>query len=67
MAECGLCGTAAVISPIGWLSYKGEDYQVADGKVGDYAQKLYDNLYGMQTGKVEDYMGWTCPLNIKVD
>ena len=67
LKEIFASGTAAVISPIGWLSYKGEDYQVADGKVGDYAQKLYDNLYGMQTGKVEDYMGWTCPLNIKVD
>ena len=67
LKEIFASGTAAVISPIGCLHYKGEDYQVADGKVGAYAQKLYDNLYGMQTGKVEDYMGWTYPLNVKVD
>ena len=35
---------------------------VADGKVGPVAQKLYDNLYGMQTGSVEDVMGWTYKL-----
>lgn len=67
LKEIFASGTAAVISPIGCLHYKGEDYQVADGKVGAYAQKLYDNLYGMQTGKVEDFMGWTYPLNVKVD
>ena len=54
--------TAAVISPIGWLNHNGVDMQVADGKVGPVAQKLYDNLYGMQTGTVEDTMGWTYPL-----
>ena len=31
-------------------------------KVGETAQKLYDNLYGIQTGVVEDDMGWTFPL-----
>ena len=37
---------------------------VADGKVGPIAQKLYDNLYGMQTGTVKDDMGWTVPLGL---
>ena len=58
LKEIFASGTAAVISPIGWLNIKGEDYQVADGKVGPVAQKLYDNIYGMQTGVVEDDMGW---------
>ena len=62
LKEIFASGTAAVISPIGWLNVKGEDYQVADGKVGPVAQKLYDNLYGMQTGVVEDDMGWTYHL-----
>ncbi len=62
LQEIFASGTAAVISPIGWLNYKGEDYEVADTRVGPIAQKLYDNLYGMQTGKVEDDMGWTYPL-----
>ena len=59
LEEIFASGTAAVISPIGWLNYNGEDVQVADGKVGPVAQKLYDTLYGMQTGTVEDFMGWT--------
>jgi len=62
LKEIFASGTAAVISPIGWLNINGEDVQVADGKVGPVAQKLYDNLYGMQTGVVEDDMGWTYPL-----
>jgi len=64
LKEIFASGTAAVISPIGWLNVKGEDYQVADGEVGPVAQRLYDNLYGIQTGVVEDDMGWTYPLNI---
>lgn len=66
LKEIFASGTAAVISPIGCLNYNGVDYQVADGKVGPVAQKLYDNLYGIQTGIVEDYMGWTYPLDVRV-
>ena len=62
LQEIFASGTAAVISPIGWLNYKGTDVQVADGKVGPVAQKLYDTLYGMQTGTVADDMGWTVKL-----
>ena len=62
LQEVFASGTAAVISPIGWLCVKGEDVPVGDTKVGPVAQKLYDNLYGMQTGTVEDYMGWIYKL-----
>ena len=58
-------GTAAVISPIGELFDQGKTYVVNEGKIGAIAQRLYDNLYGIQTGKVEDYMGWTLPLGFK--
>ena len=54
LSPCGICQER--------LRYWGEDVQVADGKVGPVAQKLYDNLYGMQCGAVEDFMGWTYPL-----
>lgn len=64
LEEIFASGTAAVISPIGCLNFNGEDYTVADGEVGPLAQKLYDNLYGMQTGTVEDDMGWTVPLGL---
>ncbi len=62
LQEIFASGTAAVISPIGWLNHSGEDIQVADGKVGPIAQKLYDALYGMQTGTREDDMGWIYKL-----
>lgn len=64
LQEIFASGTAAVISPIGWLCFNGEDMDVGDTKVGPIAQKLYDTLYGMQTGTVEDDMGWIYPLNI---
>jgi len=65
LKEIFASGTAAVISPIGTLNFKGKEIPVADGKVGETAQKLYDTLYGIQTGKVEDFMGWTYPLGLK--
>ena len=66
LKEIFASGTAAVISPIGCLNVKGVDYQVADGEAGEVANRLYNDLYGIQTGKVEDYMGWTYPLDITV-
>ncbi len=52
-------GTAAVITPVGHLSYKGELCQVGDGGVGSLTQKLYDTLTGIQYGKLADPFGWT--------
>lgn len=55
-------GTAAVISPIGELYDEGINYIVNNNEIGPIAQRLYNELYGMQTGKVEDYMKWTYPI-----
>ncbi|MEI8355438.1 MAG: branched-chain amino acid aminotransferase [Deltaproteobacteria bacterium] len=51
-------GTAAVITPVGLLGYKGEKLTVGDGGVGKLTQKLYDTLTGIQYGKLEDSYGW---------
>ena len=51
-------GTAAVVSPIGHLSYKGDVYEVSNNEIGALTQKLYDELTGIQWGKVEDKFGW---------
>ncbi|HEX8960692.1 MAG TPA: branched-chain amino acid aminotransferase [Geobacteraceae bacterium] len=51
-------GTAAVITPVGHLSYKGELCRVGDGGVGSLTQKLYDTLTGIQYGKLADNFGW---------
>jgi len=52
-------GTAAVISPVGELRYKGESMVINGGGIGPVAQEMYDTIYGIQTGKVADEMGWT--------
>jgi branched-chain amino acid aminotransferase len=58
MTEAFGTGTAAVISPVGSIHYKGVGYQVADGKTGPLSRKLYDQLLGMQYGEIEDTFGW---------
>ena len=62
LEEVFATGTAAVISPVGELNWNGRDLIINDGKIGELSQKLYDELYGIQTGTVEDDMGWTYPL-----
>ena len=52
-------GTAAVVSPIGQLSYGEETFSVTGGEIGPVAQKLYDTLTGIQWGRVEDPYGWS--------
>ena len=58
LKEAWATGTACVISPIGCLRYQGEDILINGGNVGEVSQKLYDTIYGMQTGVVADDMGW---------
>lgn len=51
-------GTAAVISPVGELCYKGEEVVINNFKTGDLTQKLYDTLTGIQWGKLPDKFNW---------
>ncbi len=51
-------GTAAVVSPIGELSYKGEKYEINNFKIGETTQMLYDTLTSIQWGKAEDKFNW---------
>jgi len=55
-------GTAAVVSPVKELNMKGESVYINDGKIGPLTQKLYDNLTGIQWGKIEDTKGWITPV-----
>jgi len=52
-------GTAAVIAPIGELSYKNEQVQINNFETGELTQKIYDELTGIQWGKIKDSYGWT--------
>ena len=52
-------GTAAVVSPVGTLGYKGEDVLINGGQTGEVTQKLYDAIVGIQYGRTNDAHGWT--------
>lgn len=58
--ECGLCGTAAVISPVGKIVDHGKEIVMANGntQMGPVIQKLYDTLTGIQMGRIEAPEGW---------
>ena len=55
-------GTAAVISPVGELCFKGEKQKVGDGGIGRITQQLYDTLTGIQLGREPDPFGWVLKL-----
>lgn len=60
MAECGLCGTAAVISPVGKIVDHGREICMPSGmsEMGPVTKKLYDALTGIQMGRIEAPAGW---------
>ena len=60
MAECGLCGTAAVISPVGKVVDHGREICFASGmeEMGPITKKLYETLTGIQMGRIEAPEGW---------
>lgn len=59
-AECGLCGTAAVISPVGKIVDHGKEICFPSGmeQMGAVTKKLYDTLTGIQMGHLEAPEGW---------
>ena len=59
-AECGLCGTAAVISPVGKIVDHGKEICLPSGmeEMGPITKKLYDTLTGIQMGRLEAPEGW---------
>lgn len=59
-AECGLCGTAAVISPVGKIVDHGKEICLPSGmdEMGPITKKMYDTLTGIQMGRIEAPEGW---------
>ena len=64
--ECGLCGTAAVISPVGQINDHGKVFEFASGmeEMGPVLKKLYDTLTGIQMGRLEAPEDWICEINV---
>jgi len=64
-AECGLCGTAAVISPVGKIVDHGREIALPAGmtEMGKVTKKLYDTLTGIQMGRIPAPEGWIVEIN----
>jgi branched-chain amino acid aminotransferase len=59
LSEMWGTGTAAVVSPVGTLGYKGEDVTINHGETGEVTRRLYDSIVGIQYGRTNDPHGWT--------
>lgn len=59
-AECGLCGTAAVVSPVGKIYDHGNEivFPDSENEMGPVTKKIYDTLTGIQMGRIEAPEGW---------
>jgi len=62
LEECFASGTAAVISPVGSLTYRDKTVKINGGEAGRLSQKLYDTITGIQYGSLPDPHGWTVPV-----
>lgn len=56
-------GTAAIISPVSELVFQGQSLIINQGRVGEWTQRLFETLTGIQYGKMEDPFGWTTPVS----
>ena len=65
-AECGLCGTAAVISPVGKIVDHGKEICFPSGmeEMGEITKKLYETLTGIQMGRIEAPEGWVHEIKL---
>ena len=64
-AECALCGTAAVLSPVGKIVNNEQEILLPSGmsEMGEITKRLYDTLLGIQLGKLDAPSGWIQKIN----
>jgi branched-chain amino acid aminotransferase len=58
LKEAFASGTAAVVSPVGWIYYRDKEYAVAGGKIGSLTNRLYSEILQIQYGTKNDSFGW---------
>jgi branched-chain amino acid aminotransferase len=58
LREAFASGTAAIVSPVGQIRYRGKEYLIADGKTGKLTDRLYNEILQIQYGQKEDPFGW---------
>ncbi|MEQ2638621.1 branched-chain amino acid aminotransferase [Paratractidigestivibacter faecalis] len=63
--ECGMCGTAAVISPVGQIDNGDQSVVYGMEHVGPVMKKLRETLTGIQSGAIEDQFGWVHKIDVE--
>jgi len=63
LKEVFASGTAAVVSPVGQINYKGTVYPIGGGKIGSITQRLYNEILQIQYGEKEDPFGWRVKIS----
>jgi branched-chain amino acid aminotransferase len=61
--ECFASGTAAIVSPVGQIYYRGKEYIINEGKTGSVTEKLYNEILQIQYGEKEDPFGWRVKIS----
>lgn len=56
--DCFASGTAAIVSPVGQIYYKGKEYVLNEGKIGSLTERLYNEILQIQYGEKDDPFGW---------
>ena len=63
LQEAFASGTAAIVSPVGELCYRGKEYRVGDGKTGKLTDRLYNEILQIQYGMKDDPFGWRIKIS----
>ena len=63
LQEVFASGTAAIVSPVGQIYYKGKEYLINGGKTGELTEKLYNEMLQIQYGEKEDPFGWRVKIS----
>lgn len=62
LSEALACGTAAVVTPVGFVKYEGGEFEINGGETGEVTLRLREHLTGIQRGAVADIHGWMTTL-----
>jgi branched-chain amino acid aminotransferase len=62
LKEAFASGTAAIVSPIGEISYRKRPIIINEGKTGKLTEKLYNEILQIQYGEKDDPFGWRVPV-----
>lgn len=63
LKEVFASGTAAIVSPVGLIHFKGKEYSIQGGKIGRLTEKLYNEILQIQYGEKEDPFGWRMKIS----